>query len=191
MSDVAPGRRLLRKIDRRRDHARGGAGKRGGAVVVVYGDYLCPYCRRLRAVLDRLRKALGERLTYVYRHFPNERVHPGAEFASIAAEAAARREFSEETGLAVEGDFTPLADRRLKSGKTVMCWLVEADLDLAGFCSNTFQMEWPRGSGRTITAPECDRAGYFRTGEALEKIIAYQRGFIEEAAARLAETVRP
>jgi predicted NUDIX family NTP pyrophosphohydrolase len=73
--------------------------------------------------------------------------------------AAARREFAEETGLTVSGDFTPLAEARLKSGKTVLCWLVEADLDLAGFCSNSFEMEWPRGSGRRITAPECLHRG--------------------------------
>ena len=99
--------------------------------------------------------------------------------------AAARREFAEETGLAVTGDFARLADRKLKSGKTVLAWLVEADLDLAGFRSNTFEMEWPRGSGRRITAPECDRAAYFQTASALAKIIAYQRGFIEEAVALL------
>jgi predicted NUDIX family NTP pyrophosphohydrolase len=99
--------------------------------------------------------------------------------------AAARREFAEETGLSVDGEFVRLADRRLKSGKTVACWLVEGDLDLAGFRSSTFQMEWPRGSGRLITAPECDRAAYFGAGEALVKILDYQRGFIEEAVGRL------
>ena len=59
--------------------------------VVVYADYLCPYCRRLRRVLTRLREALGERLAYVFRHFPNERAHPGAEFWARAAEAAAKQ----------------------------------------------------------------------------------------------------
>src|SRR5579871_3753848 len=92
----ARARRLLKPIDRRRDHLRGGPpkparGRQRGAVVLIYGDYLCPYCRRLRLVLERLRKAMGERLTYAYRQFPNERVHPGAEFASLAAEAAARQ----------------------------------------------------------------------------------------------------
>jgi predicted NUDIX family NTP pyrophosphohydrolase len=99
--------------------------------------------------------------------------------------AAARREFAEETGLRVDGDFARLADRRLKSGKTVMCWLIEADLDLTGFRSNTFELEWPRGSGRRITAPECDRADYFDAEAALTRILDYQRGFIEEAAARI------
>jgi NhaA family Na+:H+ antiporter len=84
-------RALQQPVDKRRDHVRGGAVKRGRGTVLIYGDYLCPYCRRLRTVMDRLRKTLGERLVYVFRHFPNERVHPGAEFASIASEAAARQ----------------------------------------------------------------------------------------------------
>ncbi|HEY1425132.1 MAG TPA: NUDIX domain-containing protein [Caulobacteraceae bacterium] len=99
--------------------------------------------------------------------------------------AAARREFVEEIGLEVDGDFVRLADRRLKSGKTVLCWLVAADLDLSGFRSNTFELEWPPRSGRRITAPECDRAAYFPLPEALVKILDYQRGFIEDAAARI------
>ena len=99
--------------------------------------------------------------------------------------AAARREFLEEIGIEVAGDFAPLAERRLKSGKTVVAWLVQAHLDLEAFRSNTFELEWPRGSGRRITAPECDRAAYFGEAEALVKVLEYQRGFIEEAVARI------
>jgi predicted NUDIX family NTP pyrophosphohydrolase len=99
---------------------------------------------------------------------------------------AARREFCEETGLAPPGGpYQRLADLRQKSGKTVLCWLVAGDLDLAGFRSNTFEMEWPRGSGRHLTAPECDRAAYFPTEHAMQKILAGQAGFIAEAAQRL------
>lgn len=58
-------------------------------VVVGYEDFLCPYCRRLRQVMRRLRESLGDRLIYVYREFPNERANPGAELAARAAEAAA------------------------------------------------------------------------------------------------------
>jgi predicted NUDIX family NTP pyrophosphohydrolase len=100
--------------------------------------------------------------------------------------AAARREFVEEVGIEVPvGDVTRLADRRLKSGKTVLGWLIHADLDLAGFRSNTFELEWPRGSGRHITVPEVDRVAWFGATEALEKILDYQRGFIEEAVTRI------
>src|SRR5215470_1425729 len=85
------GVRLQYPIDPRRDHVRGGRAPDQLVNVVLYGDYLCPYCRRLRPVLERLRQALGERLAYVFRHFPNERAHPGSTFISRAAEAAARQ----------------------------------------------------------------------------------------------------
>src|ERR1700687_4681520 len=83
--------KLLRAIDRSRDHVRGGSARGGIVSVVVYGDYLCPYCRRLGHVLARLRQALGERLAYVFRQFPNERAHPGATLISRAAQAAAKQ----------------------------------------------------------------------------------------------------
>jgi NhaA family Na+:H+ antiporter len=81
---------LQRPVDRRRDHVRGGNAP-GVITLVVYADFLCPYCRRLRFVLARLRQALGERLAYVFRHFPNEAAHPGATLIARAAEAAARQ----------------------------------------------------------------------------------------------------
>jgi NhaA family Na+:H+ antiporter len=79
---------LQRAVDPGRDHIRGGGAEEGVVTLVLYGDYLCPYCRRLRLVLARLRETLGPRLAYVFRHFPNEHAHPGAEFLSRAAEAA-------------------------------------------------------------------------------------------------------
>ncbi len=91
MAESTTPTRLQRPADRGRDHVRGGDAK-NPVEVVVYGDYLCPYCRRLRVIIARLRRSLGERLAYVYRHYPNERAHPGAHFASLAAEAAARQD---------------------------------------------------------------------------------------------------
>ena len=82
--------RLLHPVDPERDHMRG-APTDDAVVVVAYQDFFCPYCRRLRQVFARLREALGDRLVYVFRHFPNERAHPGAELAARAAEAAARQ----------------------------------------------------------------------------------------------------
>jgi predicted NUDIX family NTP pyrophosphohydrolase len=95
--------------------------------------------------------------------------------------AAARREFEEEVGMPVSGAFIRLADRRQPSGKTVLCWLIEADLDLALFRSNRVPLEWPPRSGHTILVPECDRAEYFAADVAMRKILPGQRGFIEEA----------
>jgi NhaA family Na+:H+ antiporter len=82
--------RLQRPIDRARDHVRGG-GESDRIEVVGYGDLLCPYCQRLRRVMVRLREALGDRLVYVFRHFPNERAHPGATRIALATEAAANQ----------------------------------------------------------------------------------------------------
>ena len=79
--------RLQHPIDRARDHVRGG-GVADPIEVVGYGDLLCPYCQRLRRVMVRLREALGDRLVYVFRHFPNERAHPGATRIALLTEAA-------------------------------------------------------------------------------------------------------
>src|SRR3954451_12807173 len=82
--------RLQRPVDPARDHVRGG-GVPDTVTVVAYADLLCPYCQRLRRVMVRLRDALGDRLVFVFRHFPNERAHPGAERIARATEAAARQ----------------------------------------------------------------------------------------------------
>lgn len=91
MSEPSPGRQLQRAIDHARDHTRGGDVGTRAVSVVLYGDYLCPYCRRLRRVLAQLRQTMGERMIYAYRHFPDERAHPGATLASVAAEAAGQQ----------------------------------------------------------------------------------------------------
>src|SRR5258706_5808977 len=82
--------RLTRLLDPERDHAVGGGGP-DAVTVVMYGDFLCPYCRRLREVMLRVRNAIGPRLVFVFRHFPNEREHPGAERIARAAEAASKQ----------------------------------------------------------------------------------------------------
>jgi len=104
--------------------------------------------------------------------------------------AAARREFEEEVGQPVDGDFAPLTPLKQKSGKIVHAWMVEADLDLQAFRSNLFEMEWPRNSGRTQAFPEVDRVGWFTPDEALIKILPGQAGFIHEAAATLKSQFR-
>lgn len=82
--------RLQRPVDPARDHVRGG-NVPDTVTVVAYADLLCPYCQRLRQVLRRIRESLGDRLVYVFRHFPNERAHPGAERIARATEAAANQ----------------------------------------------------------------------------------------------------
>src|SRR2546423_5912394 len=73
--------------------------------------------------------------------------------------AAARREFMEETGVAIDGALIPLGSVTQRAGKTVSAWAVEGTCDASAIRSNLFTMEWPRKSGRQVQFPEVDRAG--------------------------------
>jgi predicted NUDIX family NTP pyrophosphohydrolase len=94
--------------------------------------------------------------------------------------AAAKREFEEETGLSVTGEFIPLAPIKQSGGKIVHIWAVEGDCDASAIKSNTFMIEWPPRSGRQQEFPEIDRADWFSLDAAKEKVTKGQRGFIEE-----------
>ena len=94
--------------------------------------------------------------------------------------AVARREFEEETGHeAPNGPAVELGDIRQKSGKRVLAWAIEGDLDPETTASNTFEMEWPPRSGRTSEFPEIDRVEWFELGEARVKIKAAQAAFLD------------
>jgi predicted NUDIX family NTP pyrophosphohydrolase len=93
---------------------------------------------------------------------------------------AAQREFREETGFSIGGEFKPLSSIRQKSGKLVQAWAVEGDLDPAAIKSNTFELEWPPKSGRTKQFPELiDRAAWFSVEVAREKINPGQVVFLD------------
>jgi predicted NUDIX family NTP pyrophosphohydrolase len=87
--------------------------------------------------------------------------------------AAARREFTEETGLTASGEFRELTPLKQKSGKTVYAWAVPFDCDPALIRSNTFVFQ-----GREF--PEVDRAAWFDMGSAKRKILPGQRGFLDQ-----------
>lgn len=98
---------------------------------------------------------------------------------------AAIREFEEETGTKIEGDFIELSSVRLKSGKTVYAWAIEIDLDESQITSNTFQMEWPPKSGKIQHFPEVDKAAWFDATTAQQKINPAQADFIVELISKL------
>jgi predicted NUDIX family NTP pyrophosphohydrolase len=103
-------------------------------------------------------------------------------------EAVARREFAEETSHELpEGPMIGLGEIVQKSGKLVVAWAVEGDLDPAAAVSNTFEMEWPPRSGRVQQFPEIDRVEWFAPDEARRRLKAAQVPFLdrlEEAIAR-------
>jgi len=92
---------------------------------------------------------------------------------------AARREFEEETGSRVDGDFLALGSIRQPSGKEVLAWAVEGDFDPATLVSNTCQVEWPPRSRRFIEIPEADRGAWFSLDDARKKMFKGQEAFLE------------
>lgn len=99
---------------------------------------------------------------------------------------AARREFAEETGLAVDGRFRPLTPRRQPGGKIVHAWALEADCDPAAVRSNSFTLEWPPRSGRQQEFPEIDRAAWFPLAVARGKSHKGQVALLDELEALIA-----
>src|SRR5919197_2674329 len=73
--------------------------------LVMYGDFQCPYCTAAYPILRRVRDQLGPRLLFAFRHFPLREIHPDAERAAEAAEAAA-----------AQGAFWAMHDRMYESG---------------------------------------------------------------------------
>jgi len=113
---------------------------------------------------------------------------PKGEFAEgELPEAAARREFAEETGTPLAIALEPLTPVRQKSGKMIHPFAGEGDLDADAITSNTFSLEWPPRSGRQRDFPEIDRAGWFDLAAAMVKIIPGQQPILLELARRLAE----
>jgi len=93
---------------------------------------------------------------------------------------AAKREFQEETGQSIDGNFIELTPIQQKGGKTVHAWAVEGDIDHETIVSNTFEIEWPPRSGKKQSFPEIDRAAWFDLETAKVKINAAQAGLIDE-----------
>lgn len=108
---------------------------------------------------------------------------------------AARREFTEETGWEVpDGDWIPLGETVLKSGKEVVAWALEADFDPETIDPGTFEMEI---KGRVVTFPEVDRVGWFDVVSAVERLNDAQGVFVERllkfltTASQVSSEVKP
>ena len=116
---------------------------------------------------------------------------PKGEYEPAAedARAAARREFAEELGLEVpDGAWISLGEVRYgsgRSGKRVVAWAVEGDLDPGRVNPGTFEMEWPPRSGSIRAFPEIDRAAWCDAATAREKLTGGQRPLVDRLVEHL------
>ena len=104
-------------VDPDRDHIRGPAG--APVTIVEYGDFECPYCGRAEPAVRELLAGHGD-VRYVWRHLPLNDVHPHAQLAAEAAEAAAD-----------QGAFWPMYDLLLRHQDALLM------RDLVGYASDT------------------------------------------------------
>ncbi len=111
---------------------------------------------------------------------PKGEIHDGEE-----TEAAARREFREETGLEVNSPLLALGRVRQRGGKVVEAFAAEGDVDPGAISSNTFSLEWPPRSGQLRRFPEIDQAAWFALRDARRKILPSQAFFLKSLASCL------
>ena len=141
--------------------------RRGGAgIEILLGHFGGPYWSRKDAGAWAIPKGL---------------IEPGE-----SAEQAARREFLEETGAAVNGPLLPLGIIQQKAGKRVEAFAIEGAFDTGQLVSATFPLEWPPRSGRIEQFPELDRVEWFTLAEAAEKILPSQRPLLDALVETLA-----
>lgn len=111
---------------------------------------------------------------------------PKGEFSNeeIPLEAAIR-EFEEEMGDQVKGDFIPMTPVRQNSGKLVYAFALEQDFDNSKIKSNTFTLEWPPKSGKLQEFPEIDKGDWFDFNTAKQKLNEKQANIIDELVQKL------
>jgi protein-disulfide isomerase len=79
--------KLTLPVSNDRDHIQGRTS--APVTLIEYGDYECPYCGQAYPIIKEVQKQLGNKLRFVFRNFPLTEIHPHAEHAAEAAEAAA------------------------------------------------------------------------------------------------------
>jgi predicted NUDIX family NTP pyrophosphohydrolase len=98
----------------------------------------------------------------------------------------ARREFAEELGSPLPpGELLDLGEIKQPSGKVITAWALDADFDATTAVSNTFALEWPKGSGTMQEFPEVDRAEWYDVDTARTKLVRGQIGFLDRLLVRI------
>jgi len=100
---------------------------------------------------------------------------------------AALREFREELGQpAPDGPRLDLDSVKQPGGKVITAFAVRGDLDATDCKSNTFELEWPKGSGKIRQYPELDRVGWFAVAAARSKLLKGQLPLLDRLLEQLA-----
>jgi protein-disulfide isomerase len=143
---------LVEEVDPERDHIRGSDD--APVTLVEYGDFECPYCGQAESVIRELLAELGDDVRYVWRHLPLTDVHPNAQLASEAAEAAAaQNKFWEmyDVLLSNQGDLTP---------RDLIRYANDLGLDVERFTEELRRREYaPRVSEDVASADESGVSG--------------------------------
>lgn len=98
---------------------------------------------------------------------------------------AAKREFIEEIGIDISGDFIELTPIKQNSGKFIYAFAAQGDINPKTIKSNTFEMEWPPKSGKKQIFPEIDKGEWFNILQAKQKLLGPQAALIDELANKL------
>ena len=100
--------------------------------------------------------------------------------------AAAKREFAEEMGtLPPTADYILLGTFRQPSGKNITVFVAESDFEPGEIVSNTFSLEWPKGSGVVRSYPEVDHAEWIQEPVARTKLVKGQLPILDALLAHL------
>jgi predicted NUDIX family NTP pyrophosphohydrolase len=101
---------------------------------------------------------------------------------------AALREFTEELGVALPvdpADLVELGEVRQPSGKRLVVWAGQGELDPSSVVPGTFQIEWPPRSGKQAEFPELDRVEWSTVEDARERLVVGQRTFLDQLIDRI------
>ena len=99
---------------------------------------------------------------------------------------AAIREFEEEAGTKLAGNFIALTPIKQKGGKVVYAWAIEGEISTSAIkCETIVEMEWPPKTGKIISFPEVDKGEWFTTEAAKQKINPSQAALIDELIEKL------
>ena len=156
----------LQPLEEGVDHVRG---PKGARVILVYGDFECPYTRRAYREVERVEARLGEGVRFAFRHFPLTEIHPHALAASLTAEAAAAQ------GRYWEMHDTLFHRQKALEDDDLRAYAADLRLDLVSF-------DRDRAGEAALERVERDYRSGLKTGQVLGTPTLFIDGVLHEGA---------